>query len=68
MHFGIFLEQMRRGVTQVEWFREFFHIVDAAETWGLDGVCMGEMQFNPTRSPLSASLATSCRTGVTPSS
>lgn len=59
MHFGIFMEEMRRGSSQVDAFREAFELVDAAEAWGLHGVWLGEMQFNPARSVLSASLAMS---------
>src|SRR5438445_12915292 len=57
MDFGIFLEEMRRGISQVAAFHEGFQLVDAAEAWGVDGVWLGEMHFNPDRSVLSASIA-----------
>ena len=57
MDFGIFLEEMRRGISQVAAFNEGFQLVDAAEAWGVDGVWLGEMHFNPARSVLSASIA-----------
>jgi alkanesulfonate monooxygenase SsuD/methylene tetrahydromethanopterin reductase-like flavin-dependent oxidoreductase (luciferase family) len=56
MHFGIFVEEMRRGVTQVEAFRDVFALADLAEAWGLDCVWLGEIHFNPSRSVISASL------------
>lgn len=57
MKFGIFMEEMRRGLSQAAAFHEAFRLVDAAEAWGLDGVWLGEMHFNPARSVLSAPLA-----------
>lgn len=57
MHFGIFLEERRRGVSEAEAFRETLELVDAAEAWGLDGVWLGEIHFNGTRSVQSAPLA-----------
>jgi alkanesulfonate monooxygenase SsuD/methylene tetrahydromethanopterin reductase-like flavin-dependent oxidoreductase (luciferase family) len=59
MDFGIFLEQMRRGVSQTEAFNEMFALVDAAEAWGLDVVWLAEMMVNPARSVLSAPLLVS---------
>jgi alkanesulfonate monooxygenase SsuD/methylene tetrahydromethanopterin reductase-like flavin-dependent oxidoreductase (luciferase family) len=56
MDFGIFLEQMRRGNTQEEAFREMFSLAENAETWGLDIVWLAEMMVNPARSILSAPL------------
>jgi alkanesulfonate monooxygenase SsuD/methylene tetrahydromethanopterin reductase-like flavin-dependent oxidoreductase (luciferase family) len=56
MHFGIFVEEMRQGVTQVEAFRDAFDLADRAEAWGLDCVWLGEIHFNPSRSVISASL------------
>jgi alkanesulfonate monooxygenase SsuD/methylene tetrahydromethanopterin reductase-like flavin-dependent oxidoreductase (luciferase family) len=56
MHFGIFVEEMRRGVTQVEAFRDIFDLADRAEIWGLDCLWLGEIHFNPSRSVISASL------------
>ena len=57
MHFGIFMEfGSRPGVLEGESFREGFRLVDAAEDWGLDGVWLAELHFNPARSVLSAPL------------
>jgi alkanesulfonate monooxygenase SsuD/methylene tetrahydromethanopterin reductase-like flavin-dependent oxidoreductase (luciferase family) len=56
MDFGIFLEQMRRGNTQEDAFREMFALADASEAWGLDIVWLAEMMVNPARSVLSAPL------------
>src|SRR5499427_8302515 len=54
--FGIFAEQMRRGVSQAEAFHEISELVMASESWGLDIVWLAEMMVNPTRSVLSAPL------------
>lgn len=57
MHFGIFMEfETRQGHSQMEAFREGFALVEAADTWGLDGVWLGEMHFNPGRSVLGAPI------------
>ena len=56
MHFGIFVEEMRRGVDQVTAFKEAFDLAERAEAWGLDCVWLGEIHFNPARSVISASL------------
>jgi len=57
MDFGIFMEfETRRGSSQGAAFHEGFELVDAAEAWGLDGVWLGEMHFNPARSVLSAPI------------
>ncbi len=56
MHFGIFLEEARQGVSQAAAFRETLDVVDLAEDWGLDGVWLGELHFNPARSVLSAPM------------
>jgi alkanesulfonate monooxygenase SsuD/methylene tetrahydromethanopterin reductase-like flavin-dependent oxidoreductase (luciferase family) len=56
MHFGVFMEEARPGVSQELAFREAFELVDAAEAWGLDGVWLGELHFNPARSVMSAPL------------
>jgi len=56
MEFGVFVEQMRRGLSQEEAFREMFELVDAAEAGGLDIVWLAEMLLNPSRSVLSAPL------------
>ena len=55
MHFGIFMEfETRPGRSQWESFGDGFELVEAADAWGLDGVWLGEMHFNPARSVLSA--------------
>jgi alkanesulfonate monooxygenase SsuD/methylene tetrahydromethanopterin reductase-like flavin-dependent oxidoreductase (luciferase family) len=56
MHFGIFVEEMRRGVDQVTAFRDAFAVAERAEAWGIDCVWLGEIHFNPSRSVISASL------------
>jgi len=56
MDFGIFVEQIRRGNTQADAFREVFELAESGEAWGLDVIWMAEMLFNPTRSVLSAPL------------
>ena len=57
MHFGIFMEfETREGRSQQESFEDGFDLVHAADTWGLDGVWLGEMHFNPARSVLSAPI------------
>lgn len=57
MHFGIFMEfEARQGRTQAESFQEGFALVEAADAWGLDGVWLGEMHFNPARSVLGAPI------------
>ena len=57
MQFGIFIEEMRRGSNEREWFQETMALVDAAEAWGLDGLWLGEIHFNPIRSVLSSPIA-----------
>jgi alkanesulfonate monooxygenase SsuD/methylene tetrahydromethanopterin reductase-like flavin-dependent oxidoreductase (luciferase family) len=57
MHFGIFMEfETRDGRSQQDAFSDAFELVEAADAWGLDGVWLGEMHFNPARSVLSAPL------------
>jgi alkanesulfonate monooxygenase SsuD/methylene tetrahydromethanopterin reductase-like flavin-dependent oxidoreductase (luciferase family) len=57
MHFGIFMEfETRQGRSQAEAFREGFELVETADAWGLDGVWLGEMHFNPARSVLGAPI------------
>src|SRR5262245_22600751 len=56
MHFGIFVEEMRRGVDQMGAFRDVFAVAEAAESWGIDCVWLGEIHFNPSRSVISSSL------------
>jgi alkanesulfonate monooxygenase SsuD/methylene tetrahydromethanopterin reductase-like flavin-dependent oxidoreductase (luciferase family) len=57
MHFGIFLEERRRGTSEAVAFRETLELADAAEAWGVDGVWLGEIHFNPSRSVQSAPIA-----------
>src|SRR5262249_34834661 len=56
MDFGVFVEQIRRGNSAADAFREISDTVDAAESWGLDIVWLAEMLLNPARSVLSAPL------------
>jgi alkanesulfonate monooxygenase SsuD/methylene tetrahydromethanopterin reductase-like flavin-dependent oxidoreductase (luciferase family) len=57
MHFGIFMEfETRQGRSQTDAFRDSFDLVEAADSWGLDGVWLGEMHFNPNRSVLGAPI------------
>src|SRR5256885_16253439 len=57
MHFGIFLEERRRGAGEAQALRETLELADVAGAWGLDGVWLGEIHFNPARSVQSAPLA-----------
>jgi alkanesulfonate monooxygenase SsuD/methylene tetrahydromethanopterin reductase-like flavin-dependent oxidoreductase (luciferase family) len=57
MHFGIFLEERRRGTSEAVAFRETLELADAAEAWGVDGVWLGEIHFTPSRSVQSAPIA-----------
>jgi alkanesulfonate monooxygenase SsuD/methylene tetrahydromethanopterin reductase-like flavin-dependent oxidoreductase (luciferase family) len=57
MHFGIFLEERRRGTSEATAFRETLELADAAEAWGVDGVWLGEIHFTPSRSVQSAPIA-----------
>jgi alkanesulfonate monooxygenase SsuD/methylene tetrahydromethanopterin reductase-like flavin-dependent oxidoreductase (luciferase family) len=56
MHFGIFVEERRRGTSEATAFQEALELTEAAEAWGLDGVWLGEIHFNPTRSLQSAPI------------
>jgi alkanesulfonate monooxygenase SsuD/methylene tetrahydromethanopterin reductase-like flavin-dependent oxidoreductase (luciferase family) len=56
MHFGIFVEEMRKGLDQTAAFREAFETAERAEALGVDCVWLGEIHFNPVRSVISASL------------
>jgi alkanesulfonate monooxygenase SsuD/methylene tetrahydromethanopterin reductase-like flavin-dependent oxidoreductase (luciferase family) len=56
MHFGIFVEESRKGIDQVTSFKEAFELAELADAWGLDCVWLGEIHFNPVRSVISASL------------
>lgn len=50
MHFGLILEcEHRLGATQEEAFEELFALVDAAESYGLDGIWLAERHFAPPR-------------------
>jgi len=65
-HIGLFLEELREGATDVDFFQELMETVDAAEQWGLDGIWLGEIHFLPTRSilcsPLTIAAAIATRT------
>lgn len=57
MHFGMFMEfETRQGHSQAQAFADGFALVEAADAWGLDGVWLGEMHFNPARSVLGAPI------------
>jgi alkanesulfonate monooxygenase SsuD/methylene tetrahydromethanopterin reductase-like flavin-dependent oxidoreductase (luciferase family) len=57
MHFGMFMEfEARKERTQTQSFQDGFALVEAADAWGLDGVWLGEMHFNPARSVLGAPI------------
>ena len=56
MHFGLFVEELRQGVTQPAAFRDVFGLAEKAEAWGMDCVWLGEIHFTPGRSVISASL------------
>jgi alkanesulfonate monooxygenase SsuD/methylene tetrahydromethanopterin reductase-like flavin-dependent oxidoreductase (luciferase family) len=58
MHFGIFVEEMRRGSSgdQAAAFRDAFELADRAEAWGIDCVWLGEIHFAPARSVISSSV------------
>jgi alkanesulfonate monooxygenase SsuD/methylene tetrahydromethanopterin reductase-like flavin-dependent oxidoreductase (luciferase family) len=57
MHCGIFVEERRRATSEATAFADALELTDAAEAWGLDGVWLGEIHFNPTRSVQSAPMA-----------
>ena len=57
MQFGIFVEERRRDTSEATAFQEAVELTDAAEAWGLDGVWLGEIHFNPGRSVQSAPIA-----------
>jgi alkanesulfonate monooxygenase SsuD/methylene tetrahydromethanopterin reductase-like flavin-dependent oxidoreductase (luciferase family) len=65
-HVGLFLEELREGATDTDFFQELMQTVDAAEAGGLDGVWLGEIHFLPTRSilcsPLTVAAAIASRT------
>ena len=56
MHFGLFVEELRQGVTQPTAFRDVFGLAEKAEAWSMDCVWLGEIHFTPGRSVISASL------------
>src|SRR5437667_12355367 len=56
MHVGIFVEERRRGTSEATAFAEALELAEAAEAWGLDGVWLGEIHFNPWRSVQSAPM------------
>ena len=57
MHVGIFVEERRRDTSEAVAFRDAVELAEAAEREGLDGVWLGEIHFNPTRSVQSAPIA-----------
>ena len=57
MHFGIFVEERRRGTSEAAAFQDAVELTEAAEAWGLDGVWLGEIHFTPVRSVQSAPMA-----------
>jgi alkanesulfonate monooxygenase SsuD/methylene tetrahydromethanopterin reductase-like flavin-dependent oxidoreductase (luciferase family) len=57
MHCGIFVEERRRDTSEATAFQDALALTQAAEAWGLDGVWLGEIHFNPTRSVQSAPMA-----------
>jgi alkanesulfonate monooxygenase SsuD/methylene tetrahydromethanopterin reductase-like flavin-dependent oxidoreductase (luciferase family) len=57
VHVGIFVEERRRETTEATAFQDALELTAAAESWGLDGVWLGEIHFNPTRSVQSAPMA-----------
>ena len=56
MHFGLFIEEIRQGASQVASFRDIFELAGRAETLGIDCVWLGEIHFTPQRSVISSSL------------
>ena len=56
MHFGIFLEESRHGVSHDTALREILELAETAEAWGVDGAWLGEIHFNPARSIMAAPL------------
>jgi alkanesulfonate monooxygenase SsuD/methylene tetrahydromethanopterin reductase-like flavin-dependent oxidoreductase (luciferase family) len=57
MHFGIFVEERRRGTSEAVAFQDAVELTEAAEAGGLDGVWLGEIHFTPVRSVQSAPMA-----------
>ena len=56
VHVGIFLEELRQGVSQARAFRDVFDTAARAEAGGIECVWLGEIHFTPSRSVISASL------------
>ncbi|HTS51879.1 MAG TPA: LLM class flavin-dependent oxidoreductase, partial [Burkholderiales bacterium] len=56
MHFGVFVEEIRQGASQVSAFRDIFEVAERAERLGVDCIWLGEIHFTPQRSVISASL------------
>ena len=57
MQVGIFVEERRRGTSEATAFAEALELCEAAELWGLDGVWLGEIHFNPACSVQSSPMA-----------
>ena len=47
MHFGIFVEERRRGTSEAAAFQDAVELTEAAEAWGLDGVWLGRDPLHP---------------------
>jgi alkanesulfonate monooxygenase SsuD/methylene tetrahydromethanopterin reductase-like flavin-dependent oxidoreductase (luciferase family) len=56
MHFGIFLEERHPGDSDQAALQETLRLAGAAEAWGLDGIWLGEINFNPARSVSSSPI------------
>lgn len=54
MDLGIFMEEVRLGVSTGDAFREKLDLAQAADAWGVHGVWLGEIHFSPERSVCSA--------------
>src|SRR5439155_544706 len=52
----VYVEERRRGTSEATAFAEALELAEASEAWGLDGVWLGEIHFNPWRSVQSAPM------------
>jgi alkanesulfonate monooxygenase SsuD/methylene tetrahydromethanopterin reductase-like flavin-dependent oxidoreductase (luciferase family) len=57
MHVGIFLEERRRDTSEATALQETVDLAETADAWGIDGIWLGEIHFNGSRSVQSAPLA-----------
>ena len=67
MDFGLFtMFEIREGASQAETFDDWFHLIDMAESLGLDSLRLGESHFRLNRavisSPLTVASAVAART------